>query len=127
VPSGTIQPSARRTPIGLSQRLGRPSRPVNARRRFRLGFEALEDRLIPATLFTVNSLADNDVPDGVLTLRETLRVQQGLLSSSRLTSLEYAGTAAARQVLQALADRGPATPRGRVAKAALKRLANQQP
>jgi WD40 repeat protein len=44
-----------------------------------------------------------------------------------LQALEYAGTAEARQVLQALADRGPETPRGRVAKAALKRLARQQP
>jgi WD40 repeat protein len=44
-----------------------------------------------------------------------------------LQALEYAGTAEARQVLHALADRGPDTPRGRVAKAALKRLAREQP
>jgi hypothetical protein len=44
-----------------------------------------------------------------------------------LQALEYAGTAEARQALQALADRGPETPRGLAAKAAVKRLARRQP
>jgi hypothetical protein len=78
--------------MSLSQRLGRrPSRSVHPRRRFRPGFEALEDRLVPATLFTVNTLADNtNTRDQVLTLREALRVQQGLLGLNNLTSGEQA-------------------------------------
>lgn len=44
-----------------------------------------------------------------------------------LQALEYAATPESRQVLQALTENEPDTPRGRAAKAAVKRLATQQP
>jgi CSLREA domain-containing protein len=46
-----------------------PRRPARAR----LALEQLEDRAVPATIFTVNTLADEDTPnDGFLSLREAI-------------------------------------------------------
>ena len=55
----------------------------------RLRIELLEDRLAPATL-TVNSVANADTRDTVLTLREAIRLASGALSVTQLTVDEQA-------------------------------------
>src|SRR5438128_1598465 len=52
--------------------------------------EPLEDRMTPAAILTVNSVADTNVRDNVLTLREAIMVAQGDIAQGNLTAAEQA-------------------------------------
>src|SRR5215468_10138121 len=85
VGAGPAVPFARCGPASLGRRLSMTTRPWlrnlsaaptprtirKAPHRFRPAVEALEDRLVPATL-TVTEAGDNTIADNVLTLREAI-------------------------------------------------------
>src|SRR5262245_27804717 len=52
--------------------------------------EALEDRLAPAAVITVNAVLDSNARDSVLTLREALLVNNRTLAVASLSAAEQA-------------------------------------
>src|SRR5262245_3821998 len=79
-----LRSCSRLTPAGRSRR-ARPQRTPG----FRPRLEPLEDRCVPATL-TVNTTADSNLRDTVLTLREAILVANGTLAFGTLTASEQA-------------------------------------